>query len=114
MTLPIHELATNAAKYGALSAPAGRIDIERGLGGAGEAQTFRFTWRETGGPAVSAPERQGFGSRLTTRVFTADFGGEVFLDYAANGLVVSLLAPAGNVSGGAGPTLATIRQSPQL
>jgi two-component sensor histidine kinase len=60
--LIIHELATNALKYGALSAPAGRVSIKGKIDRLNGSGTFRFVWRETGGPAVTKPTRRGFGS----------------------------------------------------
>jgi two-component sensor histidine kinase len=62
--LALHELATNALKYGALSAPGGRVSIQAEPEGPGG---LRLIWRETGGPPVRAPDRRGFGSRLVAR-----------------------------------------------
>jgi PAS domain S-box-containing protein len=96
MALAVHELATNAAKYGALSVDGGRVDISWSVAGPDGAppETFEFAWRESGGPPVVAPSRQGFGTRLITRVLPGDFRGEVRIDYAAEGVVCVLVAPA--------------------
>ncbi|HEV7717974.1 MAG TPA: sensor histidine kinase [Arsenicitalea sp.] len=99
LSLTIHELATNAAKYGSLSNKLGQVSISwetDGLDDEGE-QIFRFTWRETGGPAVAVPTRKGFGSRLITRVLAADFDGTVTIEYPVTGVVCTLLAPIGSI-----------------
>ncbi len=82
LSLALHELATNAAKYGALSTAEGRIEMrwhqrEKELG---------LTWRETGGPAVAAPQRRGFGSRLLEVGLAHSLGGKTKLDYAPSGV----------------------------
>jgi len=100
MALAIHELATNAVKYGALSVPGGSLHIDwtaNGLDDLGQAQ-FRFTWRESGGPLVTEPTRKGFGSRLITRVLAGDFSGQVSIDYDPRGIVCTLSSAAEHVS----------------
>jgi len=62
--LAVHELTTNAAKYGALSTPSGRVDISWRVESAHDAATVRLTWQESGGPPVKPPRREGFGSQL--------------------------------------------------
>jgi PAS domain S-box-containing protein len=90
LVLVLHELATNAAKHGALSNHTGRVALAwRLLGG----DRLEVTWQETGGPPVSPPERTGFGSRLITRAVTRQLEGEVDLDYAAAGLTCRLAFP---------------------
>lgn len=64
LALILHELATNAAKYGALSVPDGRVQLGWNVAGSIAERTLTLTWRETGGPVVVEPERKGFGSRL--------------------------------------------------
>ncbi|WP_279482271.1 HWE histidine kinase domain-containing protein [Aureimonas sp. SK2] len=86
LALAIHELATNATKYGALSNEHGHVFIAWEDG----ADRFRFTWRESGGPPVVAPERQGFGSRLTARVVPTYFSGTANLAYPVEGIEYSL------------------------
>ena len=82
LSMALHELATNATKYGALSVSTGRVDlrweVDDGL--------LRLDWRESGGPTVSHPARKGFGSRLLERLLVQDLGGEIVLDYASTGL----------------------------
>ncbi|HYS45749.1 MAG TPA: HWE histidine kinase domain-containing protein, partial [Rhizomicrobium sp.] len=90
LTMALHELATNAAKYGALSHTDGRVAVrwERE-----EKERLVFTWQESGGPAVAAPQRRGFGSQIIERVLPAEFAGDVAMDYRAAGLCCRLAAP---------------------
>ena len=89
MALALHELATNAAKYGALSAPAGRVRLSWRL----EGDRFAFAWIEQGGPPVVGPGRPGFGSRLIRSGLSAAFGADVRMDFASSGLEVRFEAP---------------------
>jgi len=89
--LVFHELATNAAKYGALSAPGGRVDVSWTHDGG----RLALTWTESGGPAVSPPTRRGFGSRLIERSLQGQLGGEAHLEFAPGGLVCRLGLPLG-------------------
>ncbi|RKE85142.1 HWE histidine kinase domain-containing protein [Rhizobium sp. AG855] len=95
MALAMHELATNATKYGALASTGGRVDIrwqvDREAENAEEA--FEFVWQESGGPPVEAPTMEGFGSKLISRVLAADFGGHVSVDFHPTGLVCTMKAP---------------------
>lgn len=87
-----HELATNAAKYGALSSGDGRIEVDWSVAN----QTNRrltLTWREIGGPPVRTPERRGFGSRLIERNVRHDLAGEVELRYATDGFAAEISIP---------------------
>ena len=86
--MAVHELATNALKHGAWR-NAGQVSITTDVG---EAEV-RITWRETGGPPVSAPTRRGFGSRLLQRGVAGELGAKVILDFASEGLVCSIQAP---------------------
>lgn len=88
LVMVLHELATNAAKYGALSTPDGEVAIDWSL----EPQGVRIVWRESGGPAVSPPARDGFGSRLI-RSALGSFGGAASLAFPADGLVCEMTAP---------------------
>lgn len=104
--LAFHELATNAAKYGALSVPAGRVQVlwslERGT--RNRPPIAEILWRERGGPAVRPPDRSGFGLRLLRRGLAREFGAEVKLDFASEGLEcrihLALAAPAEVGAGG--------------
>lgn len=84
--LAIHELATNAAKYGALSTPEGSIDIQWELEGTGRDALVDFRWTEHGGPSVEPPTSEGFGTTLLTRLTARELGGVVEIDFAPAGL----------------------------
>jgi PAS domain S-box-containing protein len=90
MALAFHELATNAAKYGALSRQGGQVAITWWAEPQGEAQRLDLEWRESGGPLVRPPAKQGFGTRLIQRSLAPDLGGEVDLAFAPDGLVCRL------------------------
>ena len=92
ITMALHELFTNALKYGALSNDSGRISLEWKRTGDGDAR-LELTWRETGGPAVAAPKQRGFGSRLLERTLAYDLDGEVSIDFDPEGLVCFIAAP---------------------
>jgi two-component sensor histidine kinase len=94
LSVAVHELATNAMKYGALS-NAGRVDIVWSNETTGSAPSFRFTWTESGGPPVSKPatDQKGFGSRLIERMLANDFAGKVKIHYRPDGVVCELIAP---------------------
>jgi two-component sensor histidine kinase len=98
LSLAIHELATNAMKYGALTVPSGHVSIAwTSEDRQGEAK-FVFTWQESGGPPASEPTNLGFGSRLISRVLQDDFGGAVDVSYGSTGLVCCLTAPLQNLA----------------
>jgi two-component sensor histidine kinase len=89
VALALHELATNASKYGALSVPAGKVDVEwrrQPAATNGDAPDLRFTWRESGGPPVKPPEKKGFGCFVLERV-TVNALGEGSLKFDPDGLV---------------------------
>ena len=73
----LFELGTNAVKYGALAAPAGKITIRWELVDADGRKHVRFTWQETGGPPVTQPRRKGFGAMVIERFVSVTFGGHV-------------------------------------
>ena len=104
LAMALHELCTNAAKYGALRNETGAVAIGWALT---EGQHLLITWRESGGPPVEAPTSKGFGSRMIERALAADLGATVSFDYAADGLVVTIIAAetalAGRQAPGAGP-----------
>lgn len=89
MALALHELATNATKYGALSRDGGRVDILWSNAG----EEFSFEWRESGGPLVDAPTRRGFGSRMIERALAGYFNGTAQISYAPTGVIFSLRGP---------------------
>jgi PAS domain S-box-containing protein len=90
--LAMHELATNASKYGSLSTDAGRVDICWGTAG----DTFTVSWTESNGPPVTSSERRGFGTTVIDSMAKRTLGGEVELDYAPSGLAWRVTCPAPN------------------
>jgi PAS domain S-box-containing protein len=83
LSLAIHELGTNAGKYGALSQPGGRVDVRWTT----DEGRLRLTWRESGGPPVREPERRGFGARLLEHGLADELRGVVRLEFRPEGLV---------------------------
>ena len=98
LSLAIHELATNALKYGALTVASGQVSIAWTCEDQDGQPNFVFVWQELGGPPVSDPASVGFGSRLISRVLQDDFGGTVEVSYQATGLICRLTAPLGNLA----------------
>jgi PAS domain S-box-containing protein len=94
ISLAMHELATNAAKYGALSVPDGRVEILWAIPD-DDRTRFELVWRERGGPPVQPPTRKGFGSRLVQQVLAAELKGKVHLSYGREGVVCRVQAPTG-------------------
>lgn len=96
MVLGLHELATNALRHGALSRPAGEVDVTWSMGEEGIAQ---LEWRESGGPPVSTPpaDRLGFGMRLLERGLVHDLGpgAEVKVQFPEEGVRVAMRFRAG-------------------
>lgn len=90
LALVLHELATNAAKYGSLSQSNGRLDVSWRLTDQGAAE---ISWCESGGPPVVPPERTGFGSVLLTRSIPFDLGGQSEVSYPADGVKARFLIP---------------------
>ena len=93
LALMLHELATNATKYGALSSPAGHVAVSWSVAPVDGVETLHFRWEEIDGPPVSPPQRIGFGSRLIERSLVHSFGGSVRLTYPVTGAVLDLVAP---------------------
>jgi two-component sensor histidine kinase len=98
LSLAIHELATNALKYGALTVAGGHVSLTWSIEDHEGVPNFVFVWQELGGPPVSQPATVGFGSRLITRVLKDDFGGSVEVSYESNGLICRLTAPLENLA----------------
>ena len=96
LLLAINELATNATKYGSLSASGGTVDISWSTT-EGDAPSFVFTWRERGGPLIAPPAREGFGSRVIKEAMASDFAGTVWLSFEPAGVVCTLTAPLANL-----------------
>ena len=83
LSMALHELATNALKYGAWSVPEGRVRIAWREDAQGQ---IVLDWEESGGPEVRAPERSGFGTRLLERGIARELGGNVTVDFDKKGL----------------------------
>ncbi len=90
--LALHELATNAGKYGALSADRGRVDLRWNFSD----NAFTMSWTEREGPSVFRPKRRGFGVTVIEKIAASNLGGTVDLDYAPSGLTWCPTCPAGN------------------
>jgi two-component system, chemotaxis family, CheB/CheR fusion protein len=93
LTMILHELATNAAKYGALSTPNGTLDVNWQRENSGGQPQIRLRWIEAGGPPVKTPSRRGFGSELIERSTTHELHGQAILDYREEGLHGELTFP---------------------
>ena len=99
MALALHELATNALKYGALSAASGQVEIAWNLShNQLGARQISLLWRELGGPLVTPPARTGFGTRLIARTFGQESGGQARIDYLPQGVQCAMQLPL-SVSG---------------
>lgn len=94
LSLAIHELATNAAKYGALSNETGTVAMSWGRSNG----SFFFTWNEAGGPTVTTPTRRGFGSRLIERIVASYFDGEARIEFDPAGIRYRLTGAPSDVS----------------
>lgn len=105
LALVLHEMMTNAVKYGALSRPEGRLTIDWTLD---ETGPLVIDWREEGGPEVVPPRRQGFGSRLIRSSLEHDLRGTAEIDFAPQGLFARLIVPRGHVHADATPTAAAV------
>jgi PAS domain S-box-containing protein len=91
--MALHELATNATKYGALSGDAGNVTLTWRAQRRDDRVLFALEWREAGGPPVMPPKRRGFGSRLLTQGVRADLNGVAELLFEPDGLVCRIVAP---------------------
>jgi two-component sensor histidine kinase len=91
--LVLHELATNATKYGALSLADGSVSIRWWIEDAGADARFKFHWQETDGPPVTPSVRQGFGSIVLETVAASDFGAQPKISFAPEGLIYEIDAP---------------------
>lgn len=93
LAIVIHELASNAAKYGALSTPGGQLRVKWGIVGAGENRTLNLVWEETGGPPVQPPSRRGFGSELIEKTLAHEFDAIVNREFRPAGLRCTIEIP---------------------
>lgn len=93
LALVFHELATNSAKYGALSSPNGRVALEWKLVEEAGKQLLAIGWRESGGPPVTAPTRRSFGMTLIQDAIGKSYGADVAMDFTPEGLICQMNLP---------------------
>jgi PAS domain S-box-containing protein len=93
LSLVLHELATNAAKYGALSVPQGRVEVDWRTEGTSAEPRLVLEWLERGGPVVQAPGRRGFGRNVIERSVAYELGGSTELEFASGGVRCRIEAP---------------------
>jgi two-component sensor histidine kinase len=91
LSMIVHEIATNAAKYGALSNDIGNVALDWEVAQENPKHKLRMIWRETGGPPVTAPVQRGFGSRLIERSARDQLGGEATVDFLPRGVVYTVI-----------------------
>ena len=97
----LHELTTNAAKHGALSASSGHVSVRwyRVLNGNADARV-RLEWRETGGPAVRTPRKSGYGMEVIRDLIPYELAGTVDLEFASEGVRCDFSIPGAEPNGG--------------
>ncbi len=95
--MALHELASNACKYGALSSKTGNVNISWSTSGADDDAKFQMAWAETGGPVVEPPTRSGFGQMIVREMVAYAFNGNVELAYDADGVKWRLEAPLASI-----------------
>lgn len=100
LVLALHELATNAAKHGALSAPGGTVALEGRVATAGDdGPELVLAWREAGGPPATPPREPGFGTTLLEQVVAYQHNGRVTFDWRPEGLACTLRLPLAEIAG---------------
>jgi PAS domain S-box-containing protein len=110
--MALHELAINAGKYGALSIDAGHVDITWRLERTDDNGRFSMEWSESGGPAVAAPARHGFGWTVLCQMTKMLLGADVILEFAPAGVVWRLTCPADRVCEGEDSTQPKLAEHP--
>ena len=93
LTMAVHELATNAVKYGALSVGSGRVAIRWRIEETPDTRQLLIEWREHDGPPVTAPKRRGFGSMLVERALATELGGHARILFEPHGVICEIRAP---------------------
>lgn len=94
IAMAVHELCTNAVKYGALSNDSGRVSVDWEVTRVGkDAGRLHLRWREEGGPPVAPPERRGFGTRLIERALATEMGGSARIEFLPGGICCTVEAP---------------------
>jgi two-component sensor histidine kinase len=103
MAMVVHELTTNAAKYGALSNRSGRVRLSWGWLRNGSSGRLAMAWQESGGPPVRAPGRAGYGTTIINELVPYELNGTVALDFAAEGVRCRMEIPPDCISAGRPP-----------
>jgi two-component sensor histidine kinase len=94
LAMVLHELVTNASKYGALSAPEGQVSVNwESRNGGDDAPLLKIVWRETGGPPVLAPPQDGYGTSLICDLIPHEVGGTVDLVFLSEGVSCTIEIP---------------------
>ena len=93
LSMVFHELCVNAAKYGALTNEAGRVDISWEIQQVDGEDCLQLRWQETGGPRVEVPRQKGFGSRLLERALSREFDARVTLSFSPEGVICEMNIP---------------------
>jgi two-component sensor histidine kinase len=93
----LHELGTNAVKYGALCGEAGTVEVTWVIAAEESSRQLRLEWRERGGPPVAKPTRKGFGSTLISKALSGN-SGSAELDFSPSGVTCRVNVPIGNLS----------------
>ena len=106
LSMALHELCTNAAKYGALTVPGGHVTIRWTIDQNGAAPCLMLNWSEHGGPPVTPPLRKGFGTRLIERQLARELRGSVVLTYATEGVTCTIEAPLAETTTASHPNFA--------
>jgi two-component sensor histidine kinase len=96
--MAIHELATNASKYGALSVETGKVEISWSVQQSEAGERLELRWQESGGPAVTEPEQTSFGTQILDRHLSAALNGQTEINYFPTGLVWVLNAPVATLN----------------
>jgi PAS domain S-box-containing protein len=97
LAMVLHELVTNAVKYGALSTAGGRVSVRWEVAGGKSSPQLKLVWQETGGPTVVAPQRRGFGTRLIDNIVQHELGGRVELSLPPMGARCEIAVPLAHV-----------------
>jgi PAS domain S-box-containing protein len=93
IAMAVHELCTNAVKYGALSNDSGRVSVDWEVTGAGGGSRLHLRWREAGGPTVTPPDHRGFGTRMIERALASELGGTARIEFLPEGISCTVEAP---------------------
>jgi two-component sensor histidine kinase len=93
LAMALHELATNAVKYGALSNASGTVGLTWEVDRTGMPPRLKLRWQERGGPSVGPPGRRGFGTRLIERSLAQDLGGVARIEFGPSGIVCMIDTP---------------------